>query len=127
MEYNLEADQKSNRSEWCTLFYHGNYYPNKCAYSVELNWMVATCSIIADLVNDVFIHLLLWEMFRMIICMLYPLPPHPLDPGNQPVGLSNISFYEMFTCKHFCSQLPGVFRKGMSMCFVLRPGDPVQK
>ena len=51
MEYNLEADQKSNRPEWCTLFYHGNYFPNRTAYAVELNWMVATCSIIADLVQ----------------------------------------------------------------------------
>jgi len=53
MEYNLDAHQKSRtrRSEWCNIVYHGHYYPFQCAYMIELDWMVATGSIIADLVQ----------------------------------------------------------------------------
>lgn len=51
MEYNLDADSKSARSEWCVISYHGNYHPNKCAYAIEMDWMVATGSIIAELVR----------------------------------------------------------------------------
>ncbi|XP_057295818.1 GATOR complex protein DEPDC5-like isoform X1 [Hydractinia symbiolongicarpus] len=51
MEYNLDADSKSARSEWCVISYHGNYHPNKCAYAIEMDWMVATGSIIAELVQ----------------------------------------------------------------------------
>ena len=51
MEYNLDANEKSYRSEWCTIDYHGNYHPYNVAYAIELNWMVATGCIIADLVT----------------------------------------------------------------------------
>ncbi|XP_065647417.1 GATOR1 complex protein DEPDC5 isoform X3 [Hydra vulgaris] len=48
MEYNLDGNE---RSEWCTIDYHGDYHPYNIAYAIELNWMVATGCIIAELVQ----------------------------------------------------------------------------
>lgn len=57
MEYNLDPEVKksqraqTDRSEWCAICYHGNYFPHKCAYAIELNWMVATGCVINELVR----------------------------------------------------------------------------
>ena len=58
MEYNLDTTQKRHRSEWCNIVYHGNYYPFKCAYMIELDWIVSSGSVIAELVSlDFFVFL----------------------------------------------------------------------
>lgn len=54
MEYNPDINQKSCRDEWCVIAYNGNYYPNLAAYALEMNWLVASGAIIADMVSTVF-------------------------------------------------------------------------
>ena len=55
MEYNPDINQKSARSEWCVIAYNGNYHPNLAAYALEINWLVASGPIIADMVGMMFL------------------------------------------------------------------------
>ena len=50
MEYNPDVNQKSGRPEWCVIAYNGNYHPDLAAYALEINWLVASGPIIAEMV-----------------------------------------------------------------------------
>jgi len=61
MEYNPDINQNSCRDEWCVVAYNGNYYPNLVAYALEMNWLVASGAVIAEMVSS--LCLLLMALF----------------------------------------------------------------
>ena len=46
----VDSNQKSDRSEWATARYHA-YYSPMSAFELEVQWLVATGSILGDLVS----------------------------------------------------------------------------
>ena len=44
------ANQKTEREEWGTAKYHGNYNPT-AAFELELQYLVATGAVVGDLVR----------------------------------------------------------------------------
>lgn len=54
MDYSMDSNRRSDRAEWCTIYYHDNYCPDQ-AFSLELHWMVSTASIISERVSQYFI------------------------------------------------------------------------
>ena len=50
MEHSLDSNRRSDRAEWCTIYYHNNYCPDQ-SFSMELHWMVSTASIISERVS----------------------------------------------------------------------------
>ena len=45
------ANQKTEREEWGTAKYHGNYNPT-AAFELELQYLVATGAVVGDLVRS---------------------------------------------------------------------------
>ncbi|EDO41899.1 predicted protein [Nematostella vectensis] len=73
---NLDCDpqHKSDRPEWCTLRYHGNYNPAH-AFEMEVHWIEATGSIVHDMVQS-------WA--RKATSCGFVLVPAPVSPFPDP-------------------------------------------
>jgi hypothetical protein len=56
----VDFNGRSDRPEWATARFHAYYSPH-CAWELELQWVVATGSILAELVNNI-------EMSYVYIC-----------------------------------------------------------
>eukprot|EP00794_Sanderia_malayensis_P014226 gene14226-15709_t len=70
MEYDVDCNHRSDRAEWCNIYYHSNYCPDQ-SFSLELHWMVSTASIISERVQH-------WA--RRAISSGFHLVPAPVHP-----------------------------------------------
>lgn len=53
LEVNPDTRKKSDRPEWCYVQYSNSYHPLH-AYEVEFQWMVATSSLLNEMVSQLF-------------------------------------------------------------------------
>ncbi|CAH1232894.1 DEPDC5 [Branchiostoma lanceolatum] len=74
MVLDVDMNKKSDRVEWCTLRYHGNYTPG-CSFEFEVQWMVTTPNILYDLLSG-------WA--RKAASCGFHLVPVPYDPFALP-------------------------------------------
>ncbi|XP_035692022.1 GATOR complex protein DEPDC5-like isoform X3 [Branchiostoma floridae] len=74
MVLDVDMNKKSDRLEWCTLRYHGNYTPG-CSFEFEVQWMVTTPNILYDLLSG-------WA--RKAASCGFHLVPVPYDPFALP-------------------------------------------
>ncbi|KAK3608532.1 hypothetical protein CHS0354_010391 [Potamilus streckersoni] len=74
-----DANGRSDRPEWATARYHA-YYSPKCAFEVQVQWMVSTGPVLGDLITG-------WAR-KAGACGLH-LVPVPCDPFALPTALDS--------------------------------------
>jgi hypothetical protein len=45
----VDINNRSERSEWCSCYYHGNFSLNT-AFEVKLHWMAVTSAVLFEMV-----------------------------------------------------------------------------
>ncbi|XP_048875653.1 GATOR complex protein DEPDC5 isoform X2 [Brienomyrus brachyistius] len=46
----VDVNNRSDRTEWCSCYYHGNFSPN-AAFETKLQWMAATAAVLFEMVQ----------------------------------------------------------------------------
>ncbi|XP_055084696.1 GATOR complex protein DEPDC5 isoform X2 [Periophthalmus magnuspinnatus] len=46
----VDVNNRSDRSEWCSCYYHGNFSPNS-AFEIKLHWMAVTAAVLFEMVQ----------------------------------------------------------------------------
>lgn len=57
----VDVNNRSDRTEWCSCYYHGNFSLN-AAFEIKLHWMAATAAVLFEMVTR---HLLTPKLFLM--------------------------------------------------------------
>ncbi|CAF0810999.1 unnamed protein product [Brachionus calyciflorus] len=71
----VDPSRKSNRVEWASAVYR-SYYHQLCAFELEVQWEVATCSLLSETVNS-------WS--KLSNRFNYHIVPAPIDPFAMPL------------------------------------------
>ncbi|XP_060764411.1 GATOR1 complex protein DEPDC5 isoform X5 [Neoarius graeffei] len=46
----VDVNNRSDRTEWCSCYYHGNFSPNT-AFEIKLHWMAVTAAVLFEMVQ----------------------------------------------------------------------------
>ncbi|XP_034743793.1 GATOR complex protein DEPDC5 isoform X3 [Etheostoma cragini] len=46
----VDVNNRSDRTEWCSCYYHGNFSLN-CAFEIKLHWMAVTAAVLFEMVQ----------------------------------------------------------------------------
>ncbi|XP_017295083.1 GATOR complex protein DEPDC5 isoform X3 [Kryptolebias marmoratus] len=46
----VDVNNRSDRTEWCSCYYHGNFSPN-AAFEIKLHWMAVTAAVLFEMVQ----------------------------------------------------------------------------
>ncbi|CAL1579169.1 unnamed protein product [Knipowitschia caucasica] len=46
----VDVNNRTDRSEWCSCYYHGNFSPNS-AFEIKLHWMAVTAAVLFEMVQ----------------------------------------------------------------------------
>ncbi|XP_062870046.1 GATOR1 complex protein DEPDC5 isoform X2 [Trichomycterus rosablanca] len=46
----VDINNRSDRTEWCSCYYHGNFSPN-AAFEIKLHWMAVTAAVLFEMVQ----------------------------------------------------------------------------
>lgn len=47
----VDVNNRSDRMEWCSCYYHGNFFLNT-AFEIKLHWMAVTAAVLFEMVKD---------------------------------------------------------------------------
>lgn len=47
----MDVNNRSDRTEWCSCYYHGTFSPNT-AFEIKLHWMAVTAAVLFEMVSD---------------------------------------------------------------------------
>lgn len=47
----VDVNNRSDRMEWCSCYYHGNFSLNT-AFEIKLHWMAVTAAVLFEMVKD---------------------------------------------------------------------------
>ncbi|XP_068604569.1 GATOR1 complex protein DEPDC5 [Brachionichthys hirsutus] len=46
----VDVNNRSDRTEWCSCYYHGSFWPN-AAFEIKLHWMAVTAAVLFEMVQ----------------------------------------------------------------------------
>lgn len=64
----VDVNNRTDRLEWCSCYYHGNFSLN-AAFEIKLHWMAVTAAVLFEMVRV----LVFWVATAMPLWPLYPL------------------------------------------------------
>lgn len=64
----VDVNNRTDRLEWCSCYYHGNFSLN-AAFEIKLHWMAVTAAVLFEMVRV----LVFWVAAVMPLWPLYPL------------------------------------------------------
>lgn len=63
----VDVNNRTDRLEWCSCYYHGNFSLN-AAFEIKLHWMAVTAAVLFEMVRV----LVFWVVAAMPVWPLYP-------------------------------------------------------
>lgn len=50
MTLDVDVNNRTDRLEWCSCYYHGSFSPS-AAFEVKLHWMAVTAAVLSEMVS----------------------------------------------------------------------------
>lgn len=55
MTLDVDVNNRTDRLEWCSCYYHGNFSLN-AAFEIKLHWMAVTAAVLFEMVSGLGTH-----------------------------------------------------------------------